>query len=411
MRSSILLAGALALSLAPLACSSSASNDGSATGDDQNEVSLPQSEALMKYLEKVFAEGDIDTPDDATAQSALARLDTAVGAKNVEALKSQTADDLGDPETQVVRVTRADGKVAFLSFKSFGNDDGSATLGLVNVEDADGSVRTFAERDLADGKGVDDYSAGQVVSTLYTIDGSGLHKVNNVVDTPSTDLEPDTATAQAFAGLHLSDESFGSPKMCSFCKGVVTAIKASQPVLVFLISHHFFTAACIGAAAAAGGATAVAAAPTVVGEAAVPEAAAAGYRGCRIVMAGVAALIAASVTMPATDDDPGKVKYCNKVSSFIPGAHAWCADHGPDTCSLSLVHAPTNPADQCIAIARCAHDSKCPDAQNFCNGLFFGDAQPAKDGRALCAKVDAVSCAGTIQSDNDLKAACADLTR
>jgi hypothetical protein len=411
MRTSLLVAvAAVSISLAPLACSSSSASD-STTGDDQNEVALPQSEALMKYLEKVFASGDIDTPDDATSQSALSRLDDAVGAKNVDALKALTSPDLGDPETQVIRVTQKDGKVALLSFKSFATADGSATLGLVNVEDADGSVRTFAERDIQSGKGVDDYSPGQVTSTLYAISGSGYQKVNNIVDTPSTDLQPDQATAQALAGLHLLDNSFGSPKMCSFCEGVITVIKGAQPVLIFLVSHHFFTAACIGAAAAAGAVTAVAAAPTVAGEAAVPEAAAAGYKGCRIVMAGAAVLIAAGLTMPDTEDEPGKAKYCNKVSSFIPGAKPWCVEHGPDSCSLSLVHAPTTPADQCMAVARCAHDSKCPEANGFCNGLFFGDAQPAKDSRALCAKVDAVACAGTIQSDNDLKSACADLTR
>ena len=370
---------------------------------DEQDLSLPQSQELLKYLETVMASGTIDEPGEDVAKPALSRLERAVGPQNLTQLMTATGQGLGESESQVIRVTRPDKKTALLSFKSYATKDGGSTLGLVNVEDANGAVQTFAERDVV--------QAQKVVSTLFTIDKKGVTRVDNLVHTKTSPL-PTTGQALPAGGLHIATDGFGSPAMCNTCKTVVAGIKLSQPMLVFLITHHIFSAACVGVGIAAGAGTAIAAAPTVVGEAAVPAAALGGYRGCRLAMAGISALILASATMPASNDESGKTAYCNKVAAFVPGGTAWCVDHGPESCGLSVLHASTTtPVDQCVAVARCAHDSKCPEAQRFCGDIFLGTSASATASRAMCAKIDAVACGGSIQSDADLQTACRDLTQ
>ncbi len=412
MKASILSAVALVAlsSLAVLSTGCSAAPEEESSGGEE-ALSLPEGEALTKYLETVFKSGTLDVPADAIAKPALDRLDQAVGA-NLDPLLRLAGTGLVDDGSEVIRVTQKNGKTSLLSFHGFKNADASATLGLVRVEAADGSVRTFAERDVVQGKSADGNTAKQVISTLYSVDDGGYTKIDNVVDDGTAAAQENALATSAFTstGLHINAgdplvTTFGSPKMCTACKGIVTGIKAAQPVLVFLMSHHFFTAACVGVGVAAG----AAATPETLGAATIP-AAAAGYRGCRIVMAGAAALIAVGLTMPDTDDDAGKTKYCNKVSSYIPGAEAWCVDNGPKSCALGTIHAAKDAQTQCVLVGACARDSKCPGADSFCSNLFLGDSASAAASRALCAKIDAAACSNNIQTAADLRTACTDLT-
>ena len=304
-RSTLLAALAITALWAPVGCSAAADP---VVGDDQN-LTLPQGEQLTKILEKAFTGGTIDVPPGAVAEPALARLDKAVGADNLDQLLKAAGTDFSDDGTQVIRVTRPSGATTLLAFHSYKTSDSFATVGLVNVEDADGSAHTFAESDLVQGASADGASAKQIASSLFTIDSRGIKKVDHIVDDGTTDPAEAHAAAAAFqAGLHVANTpttpTFGNPKLCTACTGITTGIKAAQPVLVFLLAHHFFTAACAAVGVAAG----AVATPETLGTATIP-AAAAGYRGCRVVMAGVGALIALSVTLPDTSDQDGKISY------------------------------------------------------------------------------------------------------
>ena len=404
-RSTLLAALAITALWAPVGCGAAPEP---VVGDDQN-LTLPQGEQLTKILEKAFAGGTVDVPPGEIAEPALARLDKAVGTANLDQLLKTAGTDFSDDGTQVIRVTQPSGAATLLAFHSYKTSDSFATVGLVNVEDADGRTHTFAESDLVQGTSADGASSTQIASTLFAIDSKGITKVDHLVDDGTTDPALANATVAAFqAGLHLANTpttaTFGNPRLCTACTAIITGIRAAQPVLVFLLAHHFFTAACAAVGVAAG----ALATPETLGAATVP-AAAAGYRGCRVVMAGAGALIALSVLLPDTNDEDGKVAYCNKVASFIPGGHPWCVEHGPSTCSLGKVHAAKGPLAQCMAVGACAHDAKCPAAEGFCSGIYFGDSEAAKVERALCAKIDNVACSGNIQNQSALQSACTDL--
>jgi hypothetical protein len=349
-------------------------------------------------LNSVFAEGTVDTASDDIAIDALSRLDNGVGASNRARLLADTGDVVDDGSL-VLRVTRKDSKVTLLAFKSWTSADHTASMGLVNVEDADGSVHTFAERDLSTGDGV----ATKVVSTLYTIDSDGVTKVSNTVLNTQASVADDSQTsAQA---LHaLNNDSFGSPKMCTICTAVQTAIITARPFLTMLVTHHFFTAACPAIGFGAG----LAAAETGLGAILAGEA---GYKGCLLVMAGAAALVVASYLLPK--DLPGKQHLCNQIAGWIPGQGGpWCVDHGPASCAISTVNAPTDPVNQCMAVGRCARDSKCPaDTSTFCGGLFLGTSDWAVKARAQCASVDAFACSGNVQGEADLHSGCVSLNQ
>ncbi len=158
---------------------------------DEQDLSLPQSQELLKYLETVMASGTIDEPGEDVAKPALSRLERAVGPQNLTQLMTATGQGLGESESQVIRVTRPDKKTALLSFKSYATKDGGSTLGLVNVEDANGAVQTFAERDVV--------QAQKVVSTLFTIDKKGVTRVDNLVHTKTSPL-PTTGQALPAGG-------------------------------------------------------------------------------------------------------------------------------------------------------------------------------------------------------------------
>jgi hypothetical protein len=386
MRTTSKLLVALTILCAPIACTTPASE--TAESSDA-ELSMPQGIELEEYLAKTFASGSVDVAPDAAKRAALTELDADV---SQQTLDSMNGAGLTNDGADVLRVSRPDGSRVDLAFRNFASEDRRMTAAVVRVADSKGSVRIFAERDVVRG---DLAQPNEIVSTLYTVDSDGaLVKVKSETSRPS-DVTAG-ATELGTSALHTLGGSFGSPKLCTACKSIIRTIKLAQPALTFLLSHHFFTAACVGVGAAAG----AAAVETGPGAAA---AAAGGYRGCRIVMAGAAALVVLGIALPS--EEAGRITTCNHIAELLPGGSPWCVESGPPTCGLSIIHSAHDPLAQCRAVGLCARDSHCPDPTHFCDGLLL--AQNVDPGAAAhCQGISALACSPTIQSDADLTTAC-----
>jgi hypothetical protein len=411
-RQTLLAVVSSAVLLPALACSSSPKQNVGTTTAVNQAFSSPQADQLGTLISNVIAEGDYEqVTDDGTIQAAMGRLDGVVGPDALANVSNGA--DLQDVSSEVDSVTLQDGTVSYISYHTYGSSDGLVTINAVRVEDVQNGVTMYAERDLSQ---VDDNGIPTLVtSSLFSIDDQGnLSQLDNAVGDASND--PGASTSAYQGTLHLMDNGattgFGNKTLCSLCTGTQYWLKGASWLATLLALHHMSFLGC--AVIAAGGAVAGGAAGSEVPVAGTAVGAAAGateaYRGCRIVTYAAAALAVLGPLLPDVNDTASQQRNCNTISAHIYDG-PWCPQNiGPDSCALQTIQGASSPAAECVAVGQCAHDSGCPDAAGFCNGLFFGNSSQATSGRALCNQIAPHACAADIQSTSDLQNACSQVT-
>ena len=376
--------------------------------------STDQANQLGQVLANVISEGDYEqVTDDGTVQDAVSRLDGVVGVDAAASIANGA--DLQDAGSEVDSVTLSDGTVSYIIYHTYVSSDSLTTVNFVRVEDVSGTVSMFADRDIVQ---LDDNGAPTLISSaLFSADDQGnLTQLDNAVGDSSQ--MPDIVGQAAHAGLRLQDNGgYGSKVLCDACVGLQYWMKGASWFATFLALHHVSVLGCAiaGVGGAAAGAAAGAAVPGVdltgVSEVAGGAAGAAeAYRGCRIVTSVAAALAVLGPLLPDANDTDSQRRNCNTLSTHLPYG-PWCGNGiGPSSCELSTIENASSAQAQCIAVGQCAHDSSCPAADGFCNGLFFGNSQQAGAGRALCGQIAPHACGADIQSASDLASACSQIT-
>ncbi len=360
---------------------------------NEAELSTPRGTELEAFLTSMFAGARLEIAPDAVREPALRRLSARVDSEALT-IASGVGETLAVDGAEVMLVTRSNGQASNVAFKSLASADGRTTVGIVDVDDPGGGRRTLIEREVIQG---DPRRPESLVATLFEIDAAGDAVLASRQISKASDLSSaDSSVLHAQALSTLTNGSFASPKLCGACKSTIRALKFGGIASSWLAAHHFHTAVCAGTGVAAG-ALAVETGPGAV------AAGAAGYRGCRIVMATAASILALSVTLPSEEE--GRVSLCNWIADMLPGTSAWCVPSAPPSCGLTVIDAAKDAAAQCQAVALCARDSKCPDAVALCGGLLLSKAVDP-DPIGHCKQIAGVACSPNIQSEGDVAVAC-----
>jgi hypothetical protein len=393
--------------VAAAACSSAPQRASASSAHEA--FSTSQANDLGTLLSNVVAEGDYEqVTDDGAVQDAVSRLDGVVGADAAASISFGT--DLQDGGTELDTVTLSDGTVSNIIYHTYVSADSLTTVNFVRVEDVSGTTTMFADRDLVQ---FDDNGAPTLVSSsLFNVDDQGnLTQLDNAV---GDSQNMPTIDGQSFhAGLRLQDNGgYGNSLLCGACVDMQYWLKGASWFSTFLALHHVSVLGCaiVGAGGAAAGAVAGSEVPVAGNVAGGVVGAAEAYRGCRIVATVAAALALLGPLLPAASDTDTQRRNCNTLSTHLPYG-PWCGNGiGPSSCELGTIQGASSPQAQCIAIGQCAHDSGCPAADGFCNGLFFGNSSQAGAGRSLCGQIAVHACGADIQSSSDLASACSQIT-